>query len=104
MKSKKTQEKETIEFMIYLYCKHKHHEKQLCEDCEEVVQYAKKRIDQCPFMDTKTFCSACKVHCYKQEMREKIRMIMRYSGPRMLLHKPIMALRHVYIEQKEKHS
>ena len=22
-------------------------------------------IERCPFMENKTFCSACKVHCYK---------------------------------------
>ena len=34
-------------------------------------------------METKTFCSACKVHCYKPEMREQIRTVMRWSGPLM---------------------
>lgn len=28
-------------------------------------------------------------------MKEKIRNVMRYSGPRMILHHPIMAIRHV---------
>ncbi len=28
----------------------------------------------------KTFCANCKVHCYKPEMREKIRAVMRFFG------------------------
>ena len=47
------------------------------------------------FMENKTFCSNCRVHCYKPEMREKIREVMRFSGPRMLLCHPILAVWHV---------
>lgn len=53
-------------------------------------------------METKTFCSNCKVHCYKPDMREKIREVMRFSGPRMLFYHPIMAIRHVMESRKEK--
>ena len=38
----------------------------------------------------------------KPEMREKIRQVMRYSGPRMIFHHPIAALRHLYYTQQEK--
>ena len=31
-------------------------------------------------MEQKTFCANCKVHCYKPEMREQIRKVMRFSG------------------------
>ncbi len=53
-------------------------------------------------METKTFCSNCKVHCYKPEMREKIRIVMRYSGPRMLFVHPVMCLKHLIESKKEK--
>lgn len=100
---KRRQEQETIRLMIGLYCKKKHHHKDdLCEECQEIYEYTCKRIDVCPFMETKTFCNNCKVHCYKKDMREKIRIIMRFSGPRMLFHKPFMAIRHVYLDRKEK--
>lgn len=99
--SKQAQEKETVAFMIRYYCQ-KYHGKTLCPQCEEVLVYAHHRIDKCPFMETKTFCSTCKVHCYNIEKREEIRKIMRYSGPRMLFHRPLMALKHIYIERKEK--
>ena len=55
-------------------------------------------------METKTFCSACKVHCYKPEMREQIRTVMRWSGPRMLFVHPVLAIRHMKETMKAKKS
>lgn len=89
--------------MIALYCRNKHGKRQgLCPDCAALDSYARERSDKCPFMETKTFCSNCKVHCYKSEMREKIRAAMRFSGPRMMFHHPVMAVRHVLETKKEK--
>ena len=53
-------------------------------------------------METKTFCSACKVHCYSKENKEKIRKVMRYAGPRMLLYHPVLAIKHAVITLKQK--
>ena len=101
--TKREREKKIVSQMIALYCKKKHGEKkELCVECEELMQYAKLRSDKCPFMETKTFCSNCKVHCYKPDMREKIREVMRYSGPRMIFTHPITAVRHVIESKKEK--
>ena len=50
----------------------------------------------------KTFCSACKIHCYRNDMAEKIRKVMRYSGPRIIFHHPILATTHVYTTIKQK--
>lgn len=90
--------------MIALYCRKKHKTKrgQLCAEYTELTEYAKQRSDKCPFMESKTFCSNCKVHCYKPEMREKIRAVMRFSGPRMIFHHPVTAVRHVIETNKEK--
>lgn len=74
----------------------------LCPECAELEAYARMRSDKCPFMETKTFCSNCKVHCYKPVMREKIREVMRFSGPRMLFSHPMMAISHVIESKKEK--
>ena len=41
-------------------------------------------------------------HCYKPEMREKIREVMRFSGPRMLLVHLAAAIRHVIETRREK--
>lgn len=100
---KRQREKQVVSLMIKLYCKKKHHTKDgLCEACSNLDSYAKLRSDKCPFMETKTFCSNCKIHCYKPEMREKIREVMRFSGPRMLLYHPVLAVRHVIESKKER--
>ncbi len=101
--SKREREKMIVSEMIALYCRKNHGTKKgLCPDCAELEKYARLRSDKCPFMETKTFCSNCKVHCYKPEMREKIRNVMRFSGPRMLTVHPIMAIRHVIESKREK--
>lgn len=101
--SKRENEKKLVCEMITLYCRKNHNSgKTLCEACEELKKYACLRSDLCPFMENKTFCSNCKVHCYKPEMRERIRKVMRYSGPRMIFHHPVIAVRHVIETNKEK--
>ena len=69
---------------------------------KELEVYAYKRLDMCRFGNNKPNCKRCPIHCYKPEMREKIRQVMRYSGPRMIFHHPIAALRHLYYTQQEK--
>lgn len=100
---KRAREKRMVSQMIALYCRKKHGVRGgLCPDCAELDRYARLRSDRCPFMETKTFCSNCRVHCYKAEMREKIREVMRFSGPRMLFYHPVAAARHVIESKKEK--
>lgn len=103
IEKKREREKKMVSQMIQLYCKKQYHSKDgLCPECAALDAYARMRSEKCPFMETKTFCSNCKVHCYKPEMREKIREVMRFSGPRMLFHHPIAAIRHVVESKKEK--
>ena len=95
--------KEMIKKMVEIYCKKKHGRENknpitsLCEECEDLLLYANQRIDRCPMMATKTFCSECKIHCYKMDMREKIKEVMKFSGPRMLYHHPVLALKHMAV-------
>lgn len=90
---KRNKEIHLVHEMIRLYCT-KNHKQDLCADCDELYSYAKKRIENCPMMETKTFCSQCKIHCYKPDMRQKIRDVMRFSGPRMLFHHPLLTISH----------
>ena len=100
---KRQREKEIVHQMIVLYCRKQHHcGHTLCPDCAALDIYAQQRSDHCPFMAEKTFCSNCKVHCYNREMRQKIRDVMRFSGPRMLFHHQIMAIRHIFESRREK--
>lgn len=99
---KREKELRIVELMIRIYCKRKHKEKQLCAECQQLLEYAKYRTSVCPFMETKTFCANCKVHCYKGDVRDKIREVMRFSGPWMLLYHPLVAIKHVIETRKEK--
>ena len=100
--TKRELEKRMVSQMIALYCRKKHHTRgDLCPQCAALDAYAKMRADKCPFMETKTFCSNCRIHCYKPDMRAKIREVMRFAGPRMILHHPVAAIRHVVETRKE---
>lgn len=111
-------EKKLIPVMIKKFCKGKHRQErkalgikrgEVCAACRELTEYALFRLDKCPFKGNKKFCSFCKIHCYKPEMREKIKAVMKYSGPRMLLTHPAFAVSHVvqmikYKKQLKKES
>ena len=91
-------EKQTVEAMIGIYCRGHHGpegEGALCSDCEALRDYALSRLGRCPFGEEKPKCSDCHVHCYKPAMRERIREVMKYAGPRMLLRHPVLAIKHV---------
>jgi len=66
----------------------------LCQSCAEFLDYATNRLERCPYAQNKTTCAACRTHCYKLDMREKVRKIMRFSGPKMIWSHPILALLH----------
>lgn len=92
------QEKATVRAMIYLYCFKQHHSQhhQLCEECNDLLQYAMQRLTMCRFGEEKTTCERCPKHCYRKDYKLKIKQVMRFSGPRMLIYHPTMALRHLY--------
>ena len=103
VQTKREREKKLVSQMIALYCKKKYHTRDgLCPECAALEAYARQRSEKCPFMETKTFCSNCPVHCYKADMREKIRKVMAFSGPWMLLYHPVTAIRHVLETKKER--
>ena len=104
LQEKTAKEQEVVDLMITMFCNKKHGSAKgsQCERCAELAEYAKSRSAHCPFMAEKTFCSNCKVHCYKPEMRERIREVMRYSGPRMLTCYPGKAMWHVVTSRREK--
>ena len=91
VEKKRQKEQYIVEEMIRLYCRKNHLEeerqgRQMCPVCQELSDYAKLRSHKCPFMEQKTFCANCKVHCYKPEKRELVtnldgREIARTSVP-----------------------
>jgi hypothetical protein len=95
MEKKLIEELKTVNSMIVLYCRNKHHSKTLCRECLELQEYAAERIGKCKFGERKPVCRKCSIHCYKPQMREKIRDVMRFAGPRMILHDPLAAVKHL---------
>jgi hypothetical protein len=116
------EEQQVVDLMIRLYCKGAgHHEgggtaggrsdggwdgadaaagrghkiPGLCPACQRLRDYTAERNARCPFIQTRSFCQFCKVHCYRPEMRQSIIAVMRYSGPRILFYRPILAIKHL---------
>ena len=98
MKYRLEEEKRVVELMVRMYCRHKEHNKELCSQCSELLDYALQRLDRCKFGPDKPTCKQCPVHCYRKDMQERIRTVMRWSGPRMLLYHPVAAVRHLWRE------
>lgn len=108
-------EKKTVALMIELYCRKNHESSSptigtdnsnpnanihnshpLCTECEALLSYAEARLDHCRFGEQKKTCRYCPVHCYKPDMRERMRQVMRFSGPRMIFYSPLVAIRHLF--------
>ena len=95
-------EKKTIETMITMHCHDQHRTRgSLCQDCQDLLEYATERLDKCPYQEQKPTCAKCPVHCYKLEMREKVRAVMKYSGPRMAYRHPVQAIKH-FVDGRKK--
>lgn len=91
----------TIDAMFHIYC-HRHHgtKDDLCPECQEVLDYARLRLEKCPFQEEKSTCANCAVHCYRPDMRERIRVIMREAGPHMIYRHPYLAFMHLVVDSR----
>ncbi len=93
-------EKKTVARMIGIYCRgHRHKVMEgdtLCHDCASLLDYASHRLDRCRYGQSKSSCRLCPVHCYVPDRRKAIRAVMRYSGPRMIMHAPFEWLLHTF--------
>jgi len=87
----------TVRAMIAIYCRATHGSRRdLCPECSDLYAYAHERVERCPLIDDKPTCVNCPVHCYKPAMCDQIKVVMRYSGPRILWHHPILAILHLF--------
>jgi hypothetical protein len=69
--------------------------------CKKLADYADHRLGKCPYGDAKPTCVNCPIHCYAAEERARMKEVMRFAGPRMILRHPILAIRHVLDGRKE---
>lgn len=96
------EEHRTIIAMLTIYCKaHHKHSGILCKYCKDLSHYSFTRLQKCPFKDNKPTCGNCTVHCYKNHMRIEIKKVMRYSGPRMLMRHPLIAIKHLILSRRK---
>lgn len=68
-----------LQCFVEVYCRKYHGQNVLCEDCRDLLEYARRRLEKCPY-DPKPKCKNCNTHCYKPEYRDKIKAVMRFSG------------------------
>lgn len=98
-----SREAKTVKAMVAIYC-HDNHDKagdKLCAECQGLYDYAMLRLSKCPFQEGKTTCGNCRVHCYKPEMRDRIKLVMRYSGPKMANKHLVMAIYHIFDSRRK---
>ena len=92
-------EKKTVGMMVRLYCRRYEGNKELCKNCSDLLSYAEARLGMCKFGNEKPTCKKCPIHCYKPDMRGKMRTVMRWAGPRMMIYHPIEAIKHLIREK-----
>ena len=95
MKSRIEREKQTVSLMVQIYCRRAEGNKVMCNSCMDLIDYAHSRLSHCPYGEKKPPCKRCATHCYNPVMRDYIRRVMRFSGPRMILYSPMAAFRHI---------
>ena len=97
-------EKRTVGIMVKMYCDH-HHDKinSVCNECNRLAKFANERIDRCVFQNDKPVCSECQIHCYRQDMCERIKTVMRFAGLRMTYRHPILGIRHLIDKRRFKY-
>jgi len=98
-------EQKTIGIMIRIFCGAHHGtgSELLCPTCTELSDYAKERLNKCPYGEDKGACSKCKIHCYKPGMRKQITEVMRFSGPKMVTKHPLLAIDHLLRNKSSRH-
>ncbi|MHB8120566.1 MAG: nitrous oxide-stimulated promoter family protein [Desulfuromonadaceae bacterium] len=102
METVNTQQKKDIKLIgkfVEVYCAGKHRgagrtrfilpaalgERSLCPECAAFLEYALARRLKCPLEAEKPTCKHCRIHCYDQLHREKVREIMSYAGRRLMM-------------------
>ena len=95
----KISEKDIVKWMIEYYCSCNHNTAGICDECSDLLNYAVKRNDNCLHGNNKPVCSVCEIHCYSATYRDRIREVMKFSGPRILYRKPLWGV--MYLVKKK---
>ncbi|ABK97940.1 conserved hypothetical protein [Pelobacter propionicus DSM 2379] len=57
----------------------------LCGECGQLLSYAVSKRLSCPLEGEKPSCKRCRIHCYGDRERQKIRQVMAWAGKRMIM-------------------
>jgi hypothetical protein len=99
-------EKADIQILIrfvHIFCREKHRENskrpfsppveevaplvqkgvRLCETCSELLSYGIRKRSRCPY-DPKPMCKKCETQCYNRKYQERVREVMKFSGPYLI--------------------
>ena len=74
--------------MIQIYCRDQHGDP--CRECQELMRYVSVRLDRCRSAQT-TNLRQMSGALLPTDSREKIKIVMRYAGPRMMWEHPGLA-------------
>ena len=88
-------EKAVVAKMIRLYYRRKLGLREPSTEELELLSYAERRLTRCKFGEQKPACKRCPIHCYRSDMRAKIREVMRWAGPRIIIYDPVAAIKHL---------
>jgi len=89
--------------MMNIYCRTYHgsrresegrRKRELCVECNSLLDYTGERLDQCPYGAGKPTCGRCHGHCFEPARLEQTRRVMCYAGAFMWWKHPIMSLQH----------
>lgn len=86
--------------MIDLYCRDVHRGETICANCAALKNMVHLKLAHCKFAENKPSCRNCPTHCWSGDKRGQIQVVMRYAGPRMLIHHPILAFVHIMHEYR----
>jgi hypothetical protein len=57
----------------------------LCSDCSRLLEHGIAKLTLCRY-EPKPSCRRCKTHCYAPGYRERVRVVMRFSGTYLIKH------------------
>lgn len=100
---RRTKKDDIAKSMIHIYCRGNHKNSgtnQLCDECNQLLEYSSFRSSKCPHIERTLYCSNCPTPCYKPDMKEQMRVVMKYAGPRFLFKHPIQFTKHVIYDYK----
>ncbi len=103
---KRQDEKRLISEMIAYYCQKKHGSAagRPWEGCLKTEGYAHPRLGPRPVTGDKNLFSPCAGHRYAPRRGGRIREVMRYSGPHMLIRHPLLVVRHALTGMQNKNT